>query len=308
MCVKPHSNSETATLRSIEMLTTRIAGGAPTSQDYLERGRAYKQVARLHEAIADLTRALETAPPLPLEDQAMAYNLRGMAYRRLGNYPAAIADTTRSVELNPGLASLWADRGWALTCGGQPKQAMRDFAHAIELYPYFLAYIYRGVAHFIMGNYPAALADYDRVIELYPTQIAYNSYLNRAILRLLVHGDTHGAEADLDVAIARNPDAIKPSPRPYAYRGLVRALQGRAAEALADLAVGEHLGNDLMTPLARGYARCRQGESQAMREEVTRFLDNARAEGLTVEYGLQIAGRFMTNPLSAIPSLLPLVA
>ncbi len=308
MCVRPNSNSETETLNSIEVLTTRIVTGQPTSQDYLERGRAYKQVARLHEAIADLTHALETAPLLAVEDQAMAYNLRGMAYRRVGDFPAAIADTTRSVALNPGLASLWADRGWALTCGGQPEQAMSDFAHALELYPYFLAYIYRGVAHFILGNYPAALADYDHVIELYPNEIAYNSYLNRAILRLLVHGDTDGAEADLNVAIARNPDAIKPGPRPYIYRGLVRAMQGRPVEALADLATGEHLGGDLMTPLARGYARSRHGEPHAMKEEMLRFMEKARTHGLATDYGLQIAGRFMNNPISAIPGLLPLVA
>ncbi len=308
MCVKPQTAAEAATFNSIEELTARLTAGETTSQVYLARGRAYKQVAYLTEAIDDLTAALETAPPLAIEDQALAYNLRGLAYRRLAQYPAGIADTSRAVELQPDYAPLWADRGWAHTCGGFPEQGLADFAHSLELYPYFLTYIYRGITHFVMGNYQASLADYDRVIELYPQEIAFNSYLNRAILRLMIHGDTRGAKADLDIAIQRNPDAIRPSPRPHTYRGLVHALEGRTAEALADLETGAHLGDDLAIPLVRGYIHHKIGEPQAMSREVRNFLDCSQEQGMTVDHSLQIVASFMANPVSALPSLLPLVA
>lgn len=308
MCVKPHTVAEAETLHSLEELTARLQAGETTAQVYLERGRAYKQIAQLDDAIHDLTHALKADPPLTLDEQAMAYNLRGLAHRRLAQYTTAIADLTRSVELRPDHAPLWADRGWAYTCGGLPEQALPDFARCLALHPYFLAFIYRGLTYFIMGNHPAALADYDRVIELYPNEIAFNAYLNRAILRLLVHQDTYGAEADLNIAVQRNPDAIRPGPRPHAYRGLTRALQGRLTEALADLDAGQVLGDDLMLPLARGYVFHRQGQLQGVQAEMLSFLRHSQAQGITAHTGLRIAARFIENPVSVIPELLPLVA
>jgi tetratricopeptide (TPR) repeat protein len=308
MCVKPQTPAEAETYRIIERTTARLQAGETTPHIYLERGRAYKQVAHLEEAIADLTCALEGRPSLALEDRALAFNLRGMAYRRLGQYAQAIADTSRSVELQPTYAPYWADRGWARTCGGLAEQALPDFARCIELHPYFLAYIYRGITHFVMGNYPAALADYDQVIQLYPGDIAFNSYLNRAILRLMVHGDTRGAEADLDIAIERNPDAIHPSPRPYTYRGLARALEGRTVEALADLETGQQLGDDLMIHLARGYIHYCNGEEQALQRELACFIHHSQQMGWDMGANLQAAAGFIRNPVSAIPRLIPLIA
>jgi tetratricopeptide (TPR) repeat protein len=308
MCVKPHTPAEAETFHRIEELTARLEAGETAAQIYLERGRAYKQVAHLAEAIDDLTHALDARPPLSLDEQAMAYNLRGLAHRRLAHYTSAIADLTRSVELRPDHAPFWADRGWAYTCGGLPEQALPDFARCFKLHPYFLGFIYRGLTYFLLGNYRAALADYDRVIELYPNEIAFNSYLNRAILRLLVHQDAAEAEADLNIAVQRTPDAIRPDPRPHAYRGLARALQGRLAEAWADLEAGQALGDDLMIPLARGYIHHRRGEPQAMQDEMITFLRQSRTEGMTTEHSLHIVARFMENPVSVIPDLLPLVA
>lgn len=308
MCVKPHTVAEAETFHTIDDLTRRMLAGETTAQVYLERGRAHKQIAQLDDAIHDLTHALEGHPPLTLEEQAMAYNLRGLAHRRLAHYTTAIADLTRSVELRPDYAPLWADRGWAYTCGGLPEQALPDFARCFALHPYFLGFIYRGLTYFILGNYSAALADYDRVIELYPDEIAFNAYMNRAILRLLVHQDTYGAEADLNIAVERNPDAIRPSPRPHAYRGLTRALQGRLAEALADLETGQALGEDLMLPLARGYVYHRLGQFRAVQGELLGFLRQARAQGLSDHHGLRVVARFMENPVAIIPELLPLVA
>jgi len=308
MCVKPHTSAEAETYHSIEHLTGRIDAGETSAQVYFQRGRAYKQIAYLSEAIADLTRALEGAPQLSREDQAIAYDLRGMAHRRLGNFSDAISDGTRALQLDPNQAPFWADRGWAYSAFGQMDLAMADFEHCLDLHPYFLAFIYRGMTHFVMGNHQAALDDYNQVIDLYPNDIAFNSYLNRAILRLLVHRDCSGAEADLNVAVVRNPDAVKPSPRPHAYRGLVRALQGRMDEALADLEAGQAFGNDLMFPLARGYVLQQRGNSVAVQEEMMEFMHQSSENGMEVGYSLRILSGFLENPLSVIPQLIPLVA
>ncbi len=308
MCVKPQSPEEAQTLARIEQLTAVIAAGGGTGWVYLSRGQAHTQVARMNEAVVDLTCALLANPPLPEGARSTAYNLRGIVYRRLGQFAEAIADATSSLELRPDYAPFWADRGWAYTGNAQPERALCDFARSLELYPYFLAYVYRGAVHFGLGNFAAALADYDQVIELYGEQIAFNSYMNRGIIRLVLNQDYRGAAADLDIAVQRLPGAFQPSSRPHAYRGLVRALQGRHAEALADLEAGQAQGSDPMIPLVRGLIFLDQRDQQALRHELVRFVIQESETGRTASQSLSLAARFLDRPVSVIPELMPLLA
>ncbi len=307
MCVKPRSPAELECFAKIEMLTSQL-DTETTSHLYLERAHQYKQVVHLNEAIADLTVALETEPPLSSDEQAEAYNLRGICYRRLARFTESIADASASLKLRPNFASYWADRGWAYTCGGLPEQGLKDLERSLALEPYFLAMIYCGLTHFVLGDYQAALADYDQVITLYGQNIAFSSFLNRALLRLMLQFDPSEIEADLDVAAQRVHDSFQPNGRPYAYRALVKAMQGRLAEAEADLHESEHLGGDAVVPLVRGWIDQHHSQPAALRTEIANFVfEICPVIGLSTESGLQVAARFLADPASALPTLMPLM-
>jgi len=308
MCVKPNSTAEAHTLEQIHAISQSMAAGELSADLFFARGRARKQVKQLEEAVHDLTHALESHPPLAEREQAIAYNLRGICYRRLERYPEAIADADRSLELRPAYSPFWADRGWAYVCAGQAERGIEDLNRALELHPYFLAFVYRGAAYFDLGDFAAALADYDRVIELYADNLSYSPYLNRGILRLIQGYTPAEAEADFDVSVARLPDAVTPNPRPYAYRGLVRAMQGRYAEALADLRLAEAQGPDPMIPLARSLVYARENNRLGVKDEMLALTNLAQANQRPVGPLLQAAAHFFTNPVSILPGLTPLVA
>jgi tetratricopeptide (TPR) repeat protein len=308
MCVKPRSQNELDCFAKIETLTARIEAGEEISTLYLARAHQYKQVAHLDEAIADLTHSLAIDPPLTVEEMADAYNLRGIAYRRQARFTESIVDATTSIKLMPERASYWADRGWACVCGGLAEQGMADLNHALEMEPYFLALIYRGIAHFTQGHYNAALADYDQVISLYGNNIAYNSFLNRGVLRLMMDFDLAAIEADFDVSVQRIYDSFTPNGRPFAYRALVRAMRGHLPEAEADLHEAEHLGGDPILPLVRGWIGKSNNQPAALRSEIANFVfEICPVIGLSTDRGLQLAARFIENPGSALPSFMPLM-
>lgn len=308
MCVKPNSTAEAETIAKIQAISQSMAHGELGATLFFERGRARKQVKQLEEAVHDLTHALESHPPLAEREQAIAYNLRGICYRRLERYPEALADADRSLELRPEYSPFWADRGWAYVCAGQAERGIEDLNRALELHPYFLAFVYRGAAYFDLGDFTAALADYDRVIELYPANLSYSPYLNRGILRLIQGYTPAQAEADFDISVERLPDAVTPNPRPYAYRGLVRAMQGRYGEALADLHLAEKQGPDPMIPLARSLVYERENNPHGVKDELLALTKLAHSHQRPVGPLLQAAARFFTQPVSIIPGLTPLVA
>ncbi|MBL8045612.1 MAG: tetratricopeptide repeat protein [Anaerolineales bacterium] len=308
MCVKPNTPAEADTLEQIRAISQSMAQGALGADLFFARGRARKQVKHLEEAVHDLTHALESTPPLAEREQAIAYNLRGICYRRLERYPEAIADADQSLELRPEYSPFWADRGWAYVCAGQTERGIEDLNRALELHPYFLAFVYRGAAYFDLGNFTAALADYDRVIELYAENISYSPFLNRGILRLILGYTPTAAEADFDISVARLPDAVTPNPRPYAYRGLVRAMQGRYTEALADLQLAEKQGADPMIPLARSLVYARENNPPGVKAEMLALTQLAQSHQRPVGPLLHAAAHFFTNPVSILPGLTPLVA
>lgn len=94
-----------------------------------------------------------------------------------------------------------------------------QYTLAIQLNPDdALAYCYRGVAYYRLGDGNSAMADYDRAIELDPTLAI--AYYRRGFLRYLAK-DYIGAIADYNKAIEFKPNfAVAFSNRGYAYREL----------------------------------------------------------------------------------------
>jgi tetratricopeptide (TPR) repeat protein len=93
------------------------------------------------------------------------------------------------------------------------------YTQAIQLNPDdALAYCYRGVAYYRLGDGNSAMADYNRSLELDPTLSI--AYYRRGFLRYLAK-DYISAIADYNKAIEFKPDfAVAFSNRGYAYREL----------------------------------------------------------------------------------------
>jgi tetratricopeptide (TPR) repeat protein len=156
---------------------------------YLERGRQLLAVARYRESIeaCDAAGELGDDDSLPQEIRARAllalgryqqaetsftrylkaggaqtsdvFRGRGLSRMQLGNFPGAVDDYTRALELAPD-ADIYQHRGWAHFFSDAWKLALRDFSQAIELDRGALdAYVGRGLAHVMLGDYRNAVAD-----------------------------------------------------------------------------------------------------------------------------------------------------
>jgi protein O-mannosyl-transferase len=106
--------------------------------------------------------------------------------------------------------------------------ALKDFTHAIKLYPeYAGAYYNRGLLHEKQGDLAGAIVDYTNVIRLDSKHA--RAFNNRGGL-LKKRGDLAGAIADFNTAIQLNPS----SPEAYANRGVILQDQNDIKRAVKD--------------------------------------------------------------------------
>jgi tetratricopeptide (TPR) repeat protein len=166
---------------------------------HLERGRNLLREKRYQETVQASAAALELSPhqPLPYEVRGRAllalgryeqaetsfhqylrkggeeksdiFRGRGLARMKLGKYPEAVDDYTRALELAPD-AEIYQHRGWAHFFSDAWKLAVRDFSKAIELVPDTTdAYIGRGLARVLLGDYRRAVADAEEALRRQPS-------------------------------------------------------------------------------------------------------------------------------------------
>lgn len=133
-----------------------------SARSYYDRGKASAAKGGFHEAIADLTKAIELDPNF-----ADAYSNRGRARFATGDYPRAIADCTKAIELDPKLAGAYVLRGEARRMTGDYPGAIADCTKAIELDPKNdMAYNNRGNARERTGDLAGAKQDFAKAKEL----------------------------------------------------------------------------------------------------------------------------------------------
>jgi len=110
---------------------------APDARDCVNRGRSYRAMDRMGEAIADFDAAIRSNPAL-----AAAYYLRGDSHLKLERYREAISDLTQAIELatqtpDPtfALADAYTLRGSACLLAERAEEAIKDLTAAIRLDP-----------------------------------------------------------------------------------------------------------------------------------------------------------------------------
>ena len=101
--------------------------------------------------------------------EALPYFNRGRAFDDLGRYNDAVADYSRALDIKPGHASARVNRGINYSIAGRHDLALTDFSTVIRTAPSnAAAYSNRGATFQLLGQYEAAMRDYSEALRLEP--------------------------------------------------------------------------------------------------------------------------------------------
>ena len=95
-----------------------------------QQGSASDGIARLQQALEELTAAIETNP-----SDAEAYYRRGVAYGQLVEPLAAIRDFNQVIRFDPGNSEAYYNRGLSYIHLREHLAAVEDFTETIRLTP-----------------------------------------------------------------------------------------------------------------------------------------------------------------------------
>lgn len=110
----------------------------PTGAEYyFGRGRAYMQLNKNVEAIADYTKViqLEGGTANAPKNLAVTYYNRGLLYGITGKNALAITDLTKAINLRPDYANAYKVRGLVYKQMGNARLANADLQKAEQLQP-----------------------------------------------------------------------------------------------------------------------------------------------------------------------------
>lgn len=212
----------------VVLIVALLAAGCAAGP--FERGLLYYEQGRYRWALAAFDEAIRTRPT------AGAYANRGTTRARLGDARGAIEDFTGALALEPDDPEVLFNRGNAHLAAGDSGAAAADFSRALELRPgWLLARFNRGLARWQAGDPAGARADWERAVALAEDprvragmerriaalgadpalgppaaggRLDSRALARRAIDRE-VAGDRAGAIADLQAALAVEPDPIR---------------------------------------------------------------------------------------------------
>ncbi len=138
---------------------TRYLAVESNAEAHNYRSRAFIELGRWREALADADRAIALDPRM-----AVAFNNRGFALRNLGRYDEAIFALRRATQIAPNDSAAWNNLCGYLTDAGDPAGALVacDRYARFDLSPAYHAYIARsrGIAFETLGNNAAAVRHY----------------------------------------------------------------------------------------------------------------------------------------------------
>jgi predicted O-linked N-acetylglucosamine transferase (SPINDLY family) len=181
------------------------------------RAAALLKLERFAEALADLDQALAHKPK-----DAELLNNRGVALYRLERIAEARIAYDNALATAPDHVESLLNRAFLLQATASLEEALADYEKAVALAPGSArAFNGRGSALHALKRGREALADFDKALAL-DARLA-DALANRAHLRWSLNDDYAGATADLEAALAINPD------QPYA-RGELLHLQMFAAD------------------------------------------------------------------------------
>lgn len=199
---------------------------------YLLRAIQLQNLDRGREALADLERGLMLSPA----DADILFTMAGTYSLHLQDHPSAIATYDRLLQLFPKDAQALANRGVSRLTSGDRAAAVRDWAEAIELEPFYaLPYFQRGLLGFLDHR------DDDSIM--------WRAFVDLCTAVLVAPQGWSQKDAALDMV-----DELRPrlSQTPAAPHTLLRNAAGLAKSHRADdIKVAEQLVVEMMTAVPR---------------------------------------------------------
>jgi predicted O-linked N-acetylglucosamine transferase (SPINDLY family) len=219
---------------ALESYDSALAANPRMAEALDNRGNVLRQRGRLNEALESYDRALALAP----RDFRMLYN-RGVALADLGRDSDALASYDQALAFQPQFADALFNRGQSLLRLKQFDQAQESFDQALAINPgHSGSLLNRAFLLQEMGEPLQALASYDlalagdpgnarawngrgavlqalkrdaEALDNFSKALALDPALpealaNRAQLRWTQNGDLAGAIADLEAALASDPN------------------------------------------------------------------------------------------------------
>jgi tetratricopeptide (TPR) repeat protein len=214
-------------------------------------------------AIKNCTESLKYDP-----DNGFALSTRAHAYFQAKDEARALADSAEAVRLSPTFLDVHDLRGWLLMRKGDAETVLRETEAMLEANPgKKFAWLVAARNFHRAGNGARALAAMEKVIADNPTA---DDYLARA--RIRDPADSAGRMADLDAAIAKQPDF----PRAKEDRAREQMHSGDFNGAIAtydDLRKGakKQLEKRRLSVL-RGIAYSKSGQAPAARRDFAQAL------------------------------------
>jgi tetratricopeptide (TPR) repeat protein len=209
--------------KAIDDLDRAIKMDDQDENAYTNRGLAHFSLREYESAIADYSRAIALDA-----ENAWSYSNRGLSYYHLKVYEKALQDCSRAIELSPLFGCAYDNRGtiylamerlaearedlltgwkltpthashgwsveWSAMCLARPDEAMATRLEALaEIKPEdYIAYVCRGVALWIRGDYEGALMELERAIAL---ELKEDAYFWKGIVCAFMGRDEEAAAA-----------------------------------------------------------------------------------------------------------------
>ncbi len=160
----------------------------------------------------------------------------------------AVEARTRGLALAPNDAALLTERGHRELPLRQFTKARADLAHAVEIDPKRMeAYYHLGLAHYFLGEFPAAAEAFRHAVEFAPNddeRINSTNWVYAALRRANRAPDAEHAAAVIP------PEMKNSAPHTLQYLNLVRLFQGRAAPTEITPSTPPRDGSDTEAELA----------------------------------------------------------
>ncbi|MGE0709470.1 MAG: tetratricopeptide repeat protein [Planctomycetota bacterium] len=219
----------------------------------ITRGYALYRLKRHEEAIAAFRRAEELSPGQRDPSFYLASSLQGA--KRFAEAEAAYSGV---LERSPRDVDAWSNRAQCRAALGRLEEAVADYTRCLELRPgRWRALAYRGRTKLRQGRLEEALEDLDDAVGAHRSGALPRRYRIEARLHA---GDLRGAEADVRFLFLGHDGS---DARDLYWRGWLRVLQGRRAEAIADFEAS--LKQEPEQPELAGYlAKLRAGEALSL--------------------------------------------
>lgn len=190
----------------------------------VRRGRFAEALTLVEEAIALAEQHLGGVHPI---HRLVLYANRAQLMALAGRIREALADYATAIEADPGYPDYYLERGNLLHKLGRMDEALADFEQVIRLSPPFPeAHYNRAEVRYARGDLDGALADLDHAVELDPEFAP--AYVNRSGLHAAI--GEYGKAAD---DVARGLELDPGNPYLLCVRGQVKAATGRTREARA---------------------------------------------------------------------------